>query len=71
MHQTAFVNSLSITKEIIKVNEVVEEDSLIAEPWVLEGFPSCRPLSWVVIQHLKQQTLSILADRHHILLFAC
>ena len=53
------------------MNQIIEKDTLVTEPGVLESFSSCRPLSRVVIQELKEKALTILTNLHNILFLAC
>jgi hypothetical protein len=52
------------------VNQIIEKDTLVTEPGVLESFSSCRPLSRVVIQELKEKALTILTDLNNIFFLA-
>ena len=52
------------------MNQIIKEDALVTKPGVLEGFPSCWPLSRVVIQELEEKALSILTHLYNIFFLA-
>ena len=74
MKKTAYLlvdtASLSITQEVIQVDQIIKEDSLIAEPGMIQHVSCSRSLCGVTIQHLKKQALPIFAYINNVLLFA-